>query len=456
MKKVLLLLLSVVFTQLAYNQDIVYTVNNWNSTQIAQYTGINPSTGIYSGSTTKFGNVQSSAMGMNTGGYIYYIPVRPNTGDFEVYSTATPSGGDPYPSAVEALSTIDMNGASTEEIYFRRLGIRQDGWAYMVLTGASGNIYMARFMTHPDGSADQFENLGQVTLDDGNTGTEFNNGDLVFDGNNNMFILVNQDAGGGVSKLYMITPATLNTATGPASVTQANFEWYVKDTDGSDFGQAVTGIALSSTGGFYLSAQGGGGSTDAGLLYLDPSTANTTTKEVRVTHLISLEPGIADVATNYFAPTPLPVSFGSISASIVTNQLQVNWTTETETNNDHFEIWVSQDGKTFAKAGDVASKALNGNSTQNISYSFATAAGKAVSLLGFSIFALCLMALFLTKRNKVLLLFVAFVGLGAASCSKHSEQIDTAGTSKLFVKIIQVDKDGKQASSKTVTAYRAD
>ena len=59
MKKVLLLLLSVVFTQLAYNQDIVYTVNNWNSTHIAQYTGINPSTGIYSGSTTKFGNVQS-------------------------------------------------------------------------------------------------------------------------------------------------------------------------------------------------------------------------------------------------------------------------------------------------------------------------------------------------------------------------------------------------------------
>lgn len=456
MKKVLLLLLSVVFTQLAYNQDIVYTVNNWNSTQITQYTGINPSTGSYAGSTTKFGDVQSSAMGMNTGGYLYYIPLRTNTGDFEVYSTAVPSGGAPYPAAVEALSTTDINGASSEEVYFRRLGIRQDGWAYMVLTGASGNIYMARFMTHPDGSADQFENLGQVTLNDGSTGTEFNNGDLVFDGNNNMFILVNQDAGGGSTKLYMISPATLNAATGPTSVTQATFKWNVKDTDGGDFSQAVTGIALSSTGGFYLSAQGGLGSSDAGLFYLDPATANTTTKEVNVTKLISTEPGMGDVATNYFAPTPLPVSFGPISAGIAADQLQVNWTTETETNNDHFEIWVSQDGKTFAKAGEVASKALNGNSTQTISYSFAIAAGKAVSLLGFSIFALCLMALFFTKRNKVLLLFVAFVGLGVTSCSKHSEQIDTAGASKLFVKIIQVDKDGKQASSKTVTAYRAD
>ncbi|ANH82921.1 hypothetical protein A8C56_19750 [Niabella ginsenosidivorans] len=455
MKKVLLLLLTIALAKISYNQDVVYTVNNWNSTQITQYTGINPSTGTYTGSTTKFGDVSSSAMGMNTAGYLYYIPVSTNTGDFEVYSTATPSAGNPYPSATEVLSA-DMNGSSDEEIYFRRLGIRADGWAYMVLSGATGNIYMARFKTYPDGSASDFENLGTITLDDGSAGSEFNNGDLVFDETGNMFIMVNQDTGGGTTKLYMITPAALNAATGPASVTQAAFKWNVKDADGDNFGQAVTGLAMSSTGGFYLSAQGGAGSSDAGLFYLDPTTANATTKEVNVTKLISTEPGMADVATNYYASTILPVSFGSISASITGNQLQVNWTTETETNNDHFEIWVSQDGKTFAKAGEVASKASNGTSTQSIAYSYSTPAGKAVSLLGLSIFALGLMTLFFTKKNKALLVFIAFAGLGVTSCSKHSEQIDTTGNGKLFVKIIQVDKDGKQSSSKVVTAYKAD
>ena len=48
----------------------------------------------------------------------------------------------------------------------------------------------------------------------------------------------------------------------------------------------------------------------------------------------------------------------------------MRWTTLTEQNNKGFDIERSTDGRTFSTIGFVASKATNGNSNQNISYSF--------------------------------------------------------------------------------------
>lgn len=66
----------------------------------------------------------------------------------------------------------------------------------------------------------------------------------------------------------------------------------------------------------------------------------------------------------------LPVTLTSLAGSKEINGNVLRWTTQTEQNNKGFDIERSTDGRTFSTIGFVASKATNGNSNQNISYSF--------------------------------------------------------------------------------------
>ena len=72
--------------------------------------------------------------------------------------------------------------------------------------------------------------------------------------------------------------------------------------------------------------------------------------------------------TLFVAPgTILPIKLSSFNARVAGKQIQLDWITESETNNDRFEIERSADGKNFEKIGTVKSR---GNSDQTQQYSF--------------------------------------------------------------------------------------
>lgn len=73
---------------------------------------------------------------------------------------------------------------------------------------------------------------------------------------------------------------------------------------------------------------------------------------------------------NNFSP-PLPVELTSFAAASVGDGVTLKWETASETNNSHFEIERSGDGKIFEYIGDVAG---NGTTSENSFYKFHDAA----------------------------------------------------------------------------------
>ncbi len=146
----------------------------------------------------------------------------------------------------------------------------------------------------------------------------------------------------------------------------------------------------------------------------------------------------------------LPVRFGALSAALKHNQILINWSTESETNNDHFEIEISADGKQFNPIASVKSKAVNGNSATPINYTFDSSfSGWQAFQMGlFSLLSLALTAPLRRKRIAGLILIIGAAGV--LSCSKSHTSV-TENELKLYLRIAQVDKDGKKEYSKTIT-----
>jgi hypothetical protein len=68
--------------------------------------------------------------------------------------------------------------------------------------------------------------------------------------------------------------------------------------------------------------------------------------------------------------TVLPVVLTEFKADCKNGKMEIVWTTASELNNDFFTIERTMDGTTYDAIGIVDSKALNGNSSQTLSYSF--------------------------------------------------------------------------------------
>lgn len=66
-----------------------------------------------------------------------------------------------------------------------------------------------------------------------------------------------------------------------------------------------------------------------------------------------------------------PISLSNFSGKKDGSQNLLEWTTSTETNNAGFELQRSINGKDFSTISNVNSKAVNGNSNSNLSYSYA-------------------------------------------------------------------------------------
>ncbi len=76
-------------------------------------------------------------------------------------------------------------------------------------------------------------------------------------------------------------------------------------------------------------------------------------------------PLVSTVATNC---NPLPVDFGSFTATLKENAIDLNWQTLTEMNNDRFVVEKSIDALKFSSVGTIPSKAINSNHQGVLNY----------------------------------------------------------------------------------------
>lgn len=67
---------------------------------------------------------------------------------------------------------------------------------------------------------------------------------------------------------------------------------------------------------------------------------------------------------------PLPVELINFNATPLGDQIAINWSTAAEINNNYFEIQKTVDGKDIKTIATVNSKAVGGNSTEKLYYSF--------------------------------------------------------------------------------------
>lgn len=152
----------------------------------------------------------------------------------------------------------------------------------------------------------------------------------------------------------------------------------------------------------------------------------------------------------------LPVLFGDITATIKNNNLQVDWTTLSERNNDHFEIEASADGNRFVSIGQLKTQAIDGNAEQALNYSFTKETSAASGLLGLTIVALALSG-FVAGRNKKTIGIWTTAGvllLAAVACNKKDGSVNSNDGQDLYVRIKQVDKDGSFKYSTTVKVVK--
>jgi len=235
-------------------------------------------------------------------------------------------------------------------------------------------------------------------------------------------------------------PGVPNPATGPGSVTfTGKF-------------RGATQFSFTKTTGFATTFALPGN----GFALIDFATeGGTNNTNVSIDQLeITLSSNFDYFAIDNFnwAQGALPVTFGPVAASISGEKGSVTWQTLSETNNDHFEVQVSTDGKAFTTIASVASKAPGGSSDDTIAYETGFSFKDAAAMAGIYLASLLFLGMAHAKRRRLILALVLILGItGWLSCSKNDNGIPV-GPEKYYLRIAQVDKDGGRSFSKTVVA----
>ncbi|MCH5720135.1 Ig-like domain-containing protein [Niabella hibiscisoli] len=148
----------------------------------------------------------------------------------------------------------------------------------------------------------------------------------------------------------------------------------------------------------------------------------------------------------------LPVTFGNLAAVLRNGELLVDWSTLTESSNDHFEIEASPNGQSFTVIGKTSSKAVGGNSSTTISYNFTRAVPGGLLAAGIFLAALAGFKLRSRRKNLVSVIMIALAAIVIFSaCNKQSKDLVNSDN-KIYIRVAQVDKDGTKSYSKVVTA----
>lgn len=405
-------------------------------------------------STTPFTLTSSAEMGSNVlsytsasagyyNGYVYYIPQTGNGGDMEIRSVKN-DGTDEK----SVVTNFDLNGLSSNSVSLVRLGFDPSGDGWVVAKEEGTNIYhICKFKAGDNGSVVSGPTrLGTFTISGGD---ELVNGDLAFDVNGSMYLLVNN--GDDETRIYVIPSDDLSAHTDASSNTNlSSAKWSLKNESGGDFHLKINGIAFATDGSLYISS-------DDALYYLDAETVNNETGTVKA-KLIA-ETGslsVRDLANDIFPSTTLPVSFGPINATLQGKKIALNWQTKFERNNAYFVVELSEDGKNFHGVTKVASQAENGISDTILNYAVELDLDSTGTLAGISALLL-LFALPLLFKRKNWKLAIGFVLFGFMtffySCSKNDAALNRQNN-KTFIRIAQHDADGNVHYSKVIQVIK--
>lgn len=148
---------------------------------------------------------------------------------------------------------------------------------------------------------------------------------------------------------------------------------------------------------------------------------------------------------------PTPVTFSQINATFKNDLLTVNWKTDTESNNDFFEVQFSVDGQKFVSLGRVDSKAMNGNSSTGLEYNF-TYQWTHILWMGLPF----ILALYKVREHnnakykKWIISGVLILMMSFASCKKVNLTVQELPKQAIQVRVAQIDRDGSISYSKIV------
>lgn len=248
------------------------------------------------------------------------------------------------------------------------------------------------------------------------------------------------------------------TPNGGYKINFANFQFTLQSS-----GSGPTQFALRSSLDNYASnisatiiASGDPGSSNTIPLIAAPFQGITTAITFRL-YGYAAGTGGGTLSVNNFTFTgaiALPVNFEKVQATQSGGQLKVQWITTSETNNDHFDVEVSENGTDFINIATLKSKAANGNSTTPLQYEYTTSA----STIAIGVFA-ALLAVFIPgfkkRRIRHLALVTVIIISGSLITSCQKENFSEGNTDgKIFVRIAQIDIDGTKEYSRIIQAIQ--
>ncbi len=256
-------------------------------------------------------------------GYFYWLPnnFTTNQGVVQVYASNATGGSRTL------IGSLDLNGATSSDLGFVRLGMGPDGTGW-ILAADGSTVYLAKFISN-------LANPVAITLEDANVtlsggvASTFFNGDICFDGSGKMFALANN---GTTTQMFIGNP-------NGASTTLTK-RWDLVTPGGTPFNVGVNGVAFDLLGSLYVS-------TGDGLYFIDQNTVNGPAGTVQCT-LTQLVTGLQDLASNVFpTQTTLPVDLISFAGAYSNQKTNLNWVTENLQDFDRFEVERSTDGSNF-------------------------------------------------------------------------------------------------------------
>jgi|GEM_PF-4112541 len=438
------------------------------------------------------------AIGVNTANYLYYFGVNGNYDAYNIYSANTAGGYQPGTNRLVGanLGTYTSEGAAmavdrSDKAWFVT-NTAEENADYNII-GFNAQAYS--FQTNGSGDIADFASNGKIQAGDLPYATIQ---DICFDNSDNMYLLV---ANGSpytwysyetaidevTYYIYKLTAAQVADLATGSDVTMQRL-WQITRADATPVtgsidgipaqptypaGQSVLGgLAITATGRLLVSAtESPEENTFAQYVWeLAPSGNNTVISSTSNTDVQTTGAGdqwgfyASDLATNIF-DVALPVKFGKIDGQLRSNHLELNWVSETETGNDYYEVQVSRNGTHFRAIGDkVNSKALNGTSGSALNYNFTHEIKEQPDIAGFYFWGpgLLLMILALSfclqpqKRHCNLLLgMVVFLTTIGISCQKKADsEVEQNSGNRYYIRIAQVDKEGKKAFSKIISLQK--
>lgn len=150
------------------------------------------------------------------------------------------------------------------------------------------------------------------------------------------------------------------------------------------------------------------------------------------------------IAKNIIPISTLPLVLTSFAAIVDGGDIVFTWQTKIESNVLGFELQQLKDGdSTWRTVGEVYSKAVGGNSTEPINYTFSIPV--IVQTVSANLLLLCGL---LGRRNKKLF-FTIFAGMIILSCTKSKLETKQVTVHAMY-RLHMIDKDGKATYSQIV------